>query len=149
MECSINGGAKIAVQLSDTSGTANIAASITAALSNNATLAAAGITATAADATHITIASSNSTNFRVNLASQTAGTVDLQLGGATNLVGTQTASVGSASALPAQSSRTDASGSAQTGLGADKHVFSFQGLVNPRDQPTLSFPATHSTHSLQ
>ena len=149
LEFSINGGNKIAVQLSDTSSLANIAQSITTAVGNNATLQAAGITATAADATHITISSSNGTNFRINTASFSNPSVDLQLGGATNLVGTQTASVAGMDAVPVQSSRMEASGSAQTGLGATNDVFSFSGLRNHGDQQTLSFSAVDSTGELQ
>jgi len=149
IQFSINGGDTISVKLNDTSSMSAIASSITNAVANNATLRAAGIQASSADGTHITISSSNGTDFRLNIASMSDAATDLQLGGATNLVGTQVSSLGSVTALPAQGGQTEASGAAQTGLGANNDVFSFQALVNHGDQQTLSFSAVDSTGAVQ
>jgi len=151
MEFSINGGDKIAVQLGDTSSLSAIAQSITNAVGNNSTLAAAGITAVANDATHITISSSNSTNFRINLASLSNASVDLQLGGASNLVsgGNAQASAGSLVAMTAQNGRVDSAGASETGLGSTNDVFSFKALVNHGDQQTLDFSSVDSVGALQ
>jgi len=149
IQFSINGGDTISVKLNDTSSMSAIASSITNAVANNATLRAAGIQASSADGTHISISSSNGTNFRLNIASMSDPATDLQLGGATNLVGTQVSSLGSVTALPAQGGQTEASGAAETGLGADNDVFSFQALVNHGDQQTLSFSAVDSTGAVQ
>jgi len=149
IQFSINGGDAISVKLADTSSMSAIASSITTAVGNNATLAAAGIQASSADATHITISSNNGTRFRINIASMTDPATDLQLGGATNLVGTQVSSLGSVTALPAQGGQSESSGAAETGLGANNDVFSFKALVNHGDQQTLSFSAVDSTGAVE
>jgi flagellin len=144
VEFSVNGGSKIAVNVNTTSD-ATVAASLTAAISNNATLSAAGITATT-DGTTLTLASTT-INFRVNVASSSVANFDMHLGGATNAVGT--ASTASNTVVPLQSDQNESSGAAETGLGANNDVFSFSGLVNHNDQQTLSFSATDSTGALQ
>jgi flagellin len=147
LEVSINGGDKISIQLNDTSTKAAVAADITAAINNNATLKAAQLTAVTS-ANGVTFASGNSTNFRVNIASATAGTFDLKWGAA-GLNGIGTASAAYTNVLPTQSGQNEAAGSAQTGLSSNNDVFSFSKLVNAGDQQTLSFSATDSTGALQ
>ncbi len=143
VEFSVNGGDKIAVSV-NTASAATVASSLTSAIANNATLTAAGITAAAGVSLAI---ASTTTNFRVNVASSTLAGFDMHLGGATNAVGT--ASVAYSTVLPTQSDQNEASGAAQTGLGANQDVFSFSKLVNLGDQQTLSFGATDATGALQ
>ncbi len=143
VEFSVNGGDKIAVSV-NTASAATVASSLTSAIANNATLTAAGITAAAGVSLAI---ASTTTNFRVNVASSTLAGFDMHLGGATNAVGT--ASVAYSTVLPTQSDQNEASGAAQTGLGANNDVFSFSKLVNQGDQQTLSFSAMDSTGALQ
>jgi flagellin len=147
LEVSVNGGDKIAIQLTDTSTKAAVAADISAAINNNTTLKAAQLTAVTS-ANGVTFASGNGTNFRVNIASATAGTFDLKWGAA-GLNGIGTSSSAYTNVLPTQSDQNEAAGSAQTGLGANNDVFSFSKLVNAGDQQTLSFDATDSTGALQ
>jgi flagellin len=145
LDISVNGGDKIAIALSDTSSQTTIVSDIQAALTNNATLKASGI-AVATSGGGISLIS-GTTNFRVNIASATDPTFDLQLGAVANAIGT--ASMGSTAVLPTQNGRVDAAGSAQTGLGSTADVFSFKGLVNAGDQQTLSFSAVDSTGAEQ
>lgn len=145
MELSINGGDKVSIQLTDTSSLNQIATDINNAVQKNTTLTAAGITATANDATHFTLASGG-VDFRYNIASASAPTFDLQLGGAANGVGA--ASSGSLNGVTAQSSRVEASGASETGLGDNNDVFSFKALKNTGDTQTLSFSSTASDGSL-
>jgi flagellin len=145
LEVSVNGGGKISIQLTDTSTKAAVAADI--AINNNTTLKAAQLTAVTS-ANGVTFASGNGTNFRVNVASATAGTFDLKWGAA-GLNGIGASSSAHTNVLPTQSDQNEASGSAQTGLGANNDVFSLSKLVNAGDQQTLSFSATDSTGALQ
>jgi flagellin len=147
LEVSVNGGDKISIQLTDTSTKAAVAADITAAINNNATLKAAGLTAVTS-ANGVTFASSSSTNFRVNVASASAGVFDLKWGAA-GLNGIGVSSTSSINVLPTQLDQNESSGAAQTGLGATNDVFTFKGLVNAGDQQTLSFNATDSTGAAQ
>src|SRR5437667_2763702 len=147
LEVSINGGDKISIQLSDTSTKAAVAADITTAINNNATLKAAGLTAVTS-ANGVTFASGSGTNFRVNVASATAATFDLKWGAA-GLNGIGASSAPYTNVLTSQPDQIEASGAAQTGLGANNDVFSFSKLVNAGDQQTLSFSAKDSTGALQ
>jgi len=54
------------------------------------------------------------------------------------------ASLGNLDAVTATGTKLEASGAAQTGLGANNDVFSFKKLVNQGDQQTLSFSAIDS-----
>jgi len=99
----------------------------------------------------ITVASGNAgVTFRMNVESQSGG-LDLKFG-------TGAASTATLSAVD-QAAMTSASGSSQTGLGADSDVFSFAGLKNlgaaggtlgaDADQQVLSFSANDSNGQLQ
>jgi flagellin len=147
VEVSVNGGDKIAIQLTDTSTKGAIATDITTAINNNSTLKAAGLTAVSS-ANGVTFASGSGTNFRVNVASATAATLDLKWGAA-GLNGIGASSAAYTNVLPTQSGQNEAAGSAQTGLGANNDVFSFSKLVNAGDQQTLSFTANDPTGAQQ
>jgi len=148
LDISVNGGDKIAIALSNTNSGAAVLADVQKAITNNATLTAAGITAVVGTGgAGIKIATTtNGVDFRVNVASAPAG-FDLQLGGAANTIGV--ASAGSMDALTPTATEVDASGSAKTELGASGDVFSFKALLNAGDQQTLGFSAQDATGALQ
>ena len=147
---SINGGQKILLGFTAGVDLAHTEANFQAAINANTELHAAGITVTD-NAGTITVASGNAgVTFRMNVESQSGG-LDLKFG-------TGAASTATLSAVD-QAAMTSASGSSQTGLGADSDVFSFAGLKNlgaaggtlgaDADQQVLSFSANDSNGQLQ
>ena len=150
LELSINGGDKIAIQLTDTTSTAQIVSDVNNAVSNNATLKAAGIVMdyNVTSAGDFTLKSTSSVNFRFNVANNTDAAFDMQLSGAADGPN-GAASVGVMSAVTASNTRAATSGAAETGLGPNNDVFSFSKLVNKNDSQTLSFSAMDSTGTLQ
>ena len=144
LELSINGGDKIAIQLTDTHTAATIKADVNAAVANNATLKAANV---AMDYSGGDFTLSADVNFRFNIASSTDAAFDMQLSGGADSVGA--ASLGNLDAVTSTDTKMEASGAAQTGLGPNSDVFSFKKLVNQGDQQTLSFTALDSTGAAQ
>ena len=139
IEFSINGGDKVAVQLTNTNSTTQIAADIVAAANANSTLKAAGITATDNAGTGVTIASGG-VDFRYNIASRSAGTFDLQLGGAA-ADGAGAASVGNLQAVTGTDTKVEATGTSESEIGTNSDVFAFKALRNTSDAQSLTIGA--------
>src|SRR5439155_24921184 len=145
---SINGGQKILVNFTAGSTIAATRAAFQAAIDGNTELHAAGLTVSGAT---LTVASGDaSVLFRMNVESQ-SGTLDLKFG-------TGASSTASLAAVD-QSAVIAASGSSQTGVGANHDVFSFAGLKNigaaggtlnaDAEQQVLSFSASDGNGKLQ
>ncbi|HYW42862.1 MAG TPA: flagellin [Bryobacteraceae bacterium] len=140
IEFSINGGDKVAVQLTNTNSTAQIAADIVAAAGANSTLKAAGITAVDDGGhTEVTI-SSGGVDFRYNIASRSAPTFDMQLSGVSG-DGAGAASVGNLQAVTSTDTKVDATGTSESGIGTDADVFAFKALRNTNDAQSLTIGA--------
>jgi len=139
IEFSINGGDKVAVQLTNTNSTTQIAADIVAAASANSTLKAAGITAADDGGTGVTI-SSGGVDFRYNIASRSAPTFDMQLSGAGG-DGAGAASAGNLQAVTSTDTKVDATGTSESEVGTNADVFAFNALRDTNDAQSLTIGA--------
>jgi flagellin len=140
---SVNGGSKVLLTVNNDTG-ANIVTAMTAAITGNATLAAAGVTV-AFGGGAFTFNSAAGAALRVNVESITgAGTMDMGIAKS----GTGVASAATTASLGNRLT-TIAGGTSQTSLGASGDVFSFSALRNLGDSQSLSFSTSDAAGVLQ
>ena len=133
---SINGGSKILIAVNNAADGSTLATNLGVSLSANTALAAAGVTVSWQGTNHLEFTSTAGQGLRVSVESATGA---LYLGLAANA----NAGVGVSSAVGlAGPSEAVAVGTSQTGLGANKDVFSFAALRGLADAQSLAFSTT-------
>jgi flagellin len=137
VEISLNGGAAVNLGTLTATGTeATDLSTLNAAFTANAALSAAGITAVDNGAGNITIKSTNSTNFRLNLYGGTGNAFGF--GASPTAAAAGPATTASAYAAP---NVVDSAGAQQTADASGNNVFQFTGLTNTGDAQTVSLSA--------